>query len=107
MKINELDHDLTPDTLRNLNVQICECVNAPPDEQVSSGFQRLNALIAERDELIHSILASPDHEFVREFAAREQVVNDKLKDMAHSLLIKAKDDVSHFIRSQAAVKKYK
>ncbi len=107
MNSDELDHDLTPDTLHNINVQICECVNAPPDEQISSGFQRLNTLIAERDELIHSILASSDQTFVREFAAQEQIVNEKLKDMAHSLLTKAKDDVSHFIRSQAAVKKYK
>ena len=66
-----------------------------------------NALITERDVLIQGILASEDTEFVKKFAELELVVNNELKGMAQSLLKSAKDDVSRFIRSQAAIKKYK
>lgn len=104
MSENYLNHELTPDNLRALNAKICECI-AKPDEP--SGFELFNALITERDVLIQSILASEDTEFVKKFAELELVVNNELKGMAQSLLKSAKDDVSRFIRSQAAIKKYK
>lgn len=104
MTEKNLNHALTPDDLRALNAKICECLAKPDDP---SGFERFNALITERDTLIQTILTSDDTEFVKKFAELELVVNNELKGMAQSLLKSAKDDVSHFIRSQAAIKKYK
>lgn len=105
MNLNDLNHDLTPDDLRVINASIVDAL-AKPDEP-SSGFAALFALIVQRDELVQHILNTSDSTFARDFAAKELVVNDKLKEVAQTLLKSAKDDASHFIRSQAAIKKYK
>ncbi|WP_296044893.1 hypothetical protein [uncultured Alteromonas sp.] len=104
MNLNELNHELTPDALSDVNSQIIDSLK--PEEQ-SSGFTLFYALIVQRDELVQHILADSDPAFARSFAEKELVVNDKLKEVAQTLLKSAKDDASHFIRSQAAIKKYK
>lgn len=103
MNTNQLNHALTPDDLRALNQQISECLLADSPDK----YQQFNALINERDQLIHSILAQLDNAAAKQFAQQEMVVNDNLKNMAQTLLKSAKDDVSQFIRSQTAIKKYK
>lgn len=105
MNLNDLNHDLTPDDLRVINSSIVDAL-AKSDEP-SSGFAALYELIVQRDELVQHILNTSDSTFARDFAEKELVVNDKLKDVAQTLLKSAKDDASHFIRSQAAIKKYK
>lgn len=105
MNLDELNHDLTPNALGTLNAQIVDALPQPDDS--SSGFKTFFELIVQRDELVQQILADADSSFARAFAEKELVVNDKLKELAQTLLKSAKDDASHFIRSQAAIKKYK
>lgn len=109
MNINDLqlNHQLTPEPLRNLNTQIMKCLCEPDGEDATSGYPQLRALVVERDELIHSLQTTLDANSAREFAKLEQVANSQLLEVAQSLLESAKDDVSQFIRSQAAVNKYK
>ncbi|MFS1702328.1 hypothetical protein [Alteromonas sp. AMM-1] len=103
MNIDQLNHALTPDNLRALNQQISECLLADSPDK----YQQFNTLINERDQLILSILGQLDNATAKQFAQQEMVVNDNLKNMAQTLLKSAKDDVSQFIRSQTAIKKYK
>lgn len=103
MNIDELNHPLTPDDLRALNQQISECLLSDSPEK----YKHFSSLITQRDDIIQSVLAELDAEQARLFALNESVVNDNLKNVAQTLLKSAKDDVSQFIRSQAAIKKYK
>ena len=105
MNLNELNHDLTPDALGVLNAQIIDALPQPDD--ASSGFKTFYELIVQRDALVQQILAGAEPEFAQAFAGKELLVNDQLKELAQTLLKSAKDDASHFIRSQAAIKKYK
>lgn len=105
MNLNELNHELTPDALGALNAQIIDALPQPDD--ASSGFKTFYELIVQRDALVQQILAGAEPEFAQAFAGKELVVNNKLKELAQTLLKSAKDDASHFIRSQAAIKKYK
>lgn len=105
MNLNDLNHELTPDALGTINTKIVDALSQPDDS--SSGFKPFFELIVERDELVQQILADGDPSFVRAFAEKELPVNDKLKKLAQTLLKSAKDDASRFIRSQAAIKKYK
>lgn len=103
MNIDDLNHTLTPDNLRALNQQISECLlSDSPDK-----YNHFNLLITQRDDIIQSVLTELDTEQARLFAQNESVINDNLKNVAQTLLKSAKDDVSQFIRSQAAIKKYK
>lgn len=105
MKLNELNHEHTPSALGAINAQIVDALQQP--DEPSSGFATFHKLIVQRDDLVQQILADADKVFARSFAEKELVVNDKLKELAQTLLKSAKDDASHFVRSQAAIKKYK
>lgn len=105
MNLNELNHSETPDALRVVNQQIVDCLATPDDSE--SGFKSFFALVKQRDQIVQDILSQSDSTSARSFAEKELIVNDKLKEVAQTLLKSAKDDVSHFIRSQAAIKKYK
>ena len=105
MNIDELNHNLTPDALRAVNQDIIACLERP-DEQ-SPGFAVFYELIQQRDTLVQQFLQQSSPEQAKAFAAKELLVNDRLKDVAQTLLKSAKADASHFIRSQAAIKKYK
>ncbi len=104
MNIDEINHSLTPTALQQINEKIVALLSADDeDDRVS----KLNQLIDERDTLIQNHLNSLPTEKAKEFAKQEIVVNDKLKEIIQLLLSAAKDDISHFIRSRSAVKKYK
>ena len=100
----ELTHSLTPQALAKINDDILQCLVEVSDE---TRYQKLYALIEQRDEVIQSHLQSLDSDSARSFAEQEVSVNNKLKEMAQTLLKSAKDDVSQFLRSQKAVKKYR
>lgn len=104
MKENDLTHELTPQTLRELNTRLVASL-ASEDEE--SRYQLLNDLVEERDNFIRQYLASLDSADAEKFAKMELSVNDKLKQLAQTLLASAKKDMSHFVRSQSAIKKYK
>lgn len=98
----ELDHSLTPPQLSDINRDIASSFSSgTPD------YQNLNLLLAKRDECIQRHLASLDEPDRKRFAKAEIETNEKLKSMARDLLGNAKDEVTHFVRSQAAVKKYR
>lgn len=103
MKKEALNHPLTPVALRKINDEIT--VQLAPSSDLD--LPELNRILAERDDIVKAHLETLSDEDKRAFARAEIPVNDKLKELAQSLLQSAKDDVSKFIQSQAAVKKYK
>ncbi|QJR81823.1 hypothetical protein CA267_014180 [Alteromonas pelagimontana] len=105
MKLFELTHTETPDELNQINQQLVELLSADMEEM--DRYQQLNSLIQSRDTFIRSYLPQLSEENKKLFAKKELAVNNSLKEMAQRLLKSAKDDISHFIRSQAATKKYK
>ncbi|WP_414830112.1 hypothetical protein [Alteromonas sp. H39] len=103
MKPEQLNHSYTPTALREINHKIAALCDNPSATDVES----LNALLKIRDELIVSHLESLSPEDKKIFATKEIRVNDIMKEVAQTLLKSAKDDASHFVRSQVAIKKYK
>lgn len=103
MKKEELNHSLTPVALRKINDELT--VHLAPSSELD--LPELNRILAERDAIVKAHLETLNDDDRRAFASAEIAINDKLKELAQSLLQSAKDDVSNFIRSQAAVKKYK
>ncbi|MBU3022170.1 hypothetical protein [Aestuariibacter sp. A3R04] len=100
----ELNHSLTPPALADINAKILQCL-AGEDEETR--YQSLLKLIQARDDIIQSHLLTLDKNSARSFAEQEVSVNNKLSEVAQTLLKSAKDDVSHFLRSQKAAKKYR
>ncbi|MBU2977938.1 hypothetical protein [Alteromonas sp. C1M14] len=100
----ELNHSLTPQALAEINQRILQCL---ADEDEASRYQTLLSLIQQRDAFIQSHLASLTGEDAKSFAQQEVSVNNKLLEVAQTLLKSAKDDVSQFLQSQKAVKHYR
>ncbi|CAD5285981.1 conserved hypothetical protein [Alteromonas sp. 38] len=103
MNKNDLDHSQTPIALREINEQIA----AQFESSSESDFSELKALLVRRDSVIKEHLETLAPENKQEFANLELDVNNRLKEMAQSLLEEAKDDITRFVRSRSAVKKYK
>lgn len=104
MNENELNHDLTPPALRDIHNEIVALLSSDADE---NRYAQLNSLITQRDDAIHAYLAELDKTQAHDFAEKEIPVNEKLKEVAQTLLSSAKKDMRHFVRSQSAIKKYK
>jgi len=100
---NDLNHPQTPIALREINEQIA----AQFENSSESNFFELKTLITQRDSAIKIHLDSLAPTEKQEFANLELDVNNRLKEMAQSLLEDAKDDITRFVRSRSAVKKYK
>ena len=108
MKENDFNHEKTPAVLREINEKLVALFEEPEgDIEASSNYEQLKALLAIRDVTIKQHLDSLQSEEKQQFAKLELDVNNTLIELAQRLLIKAKDDITHFIRSQSAVKKYK
>ncbi|GEA11651.1 hypothetical protein [Alteromonas sp. KUL49] len=103
MNLDELNHPYTPKVLGKINQRIVELLQSPPDIDVPA----LNALLQERDEVIKAHMDALDEDALRAFASSEIKVNDNLTKQAEGWLASAKNDVTQFVRSQVAIKKYK
>lgn len=103
MNENDLNHPLTPSSLEQVNAQILSVLTGESEKWFESFFQ----LIEKRDSVIREHLKHLDEPTRKAFAEAELVVNKHLADVAKKLLDSAKDDMSQFVRSQAAIKKYK
>jgi len=102
----QFSHPLTPAELGELNEQLATLlVNTDIEEE--QRFQLFLQLVRQRDSLIQQHLGALDTEPRKQFAAAELTVNNQLNELAQSLLHSAKNDISHFIKSQSAIKKYK
>jgi hypothetical protein len=104
VKITDLNHQYTPQELKEINEKIVKFL-VLIDENVDT--ERLFSLINEREVFIQSYLQSLSPPLQQNFASLELQVNNKLLEVAQSLLVTATKDFSGFKRSQAAVKKYK
>ena len=104
MNDNELNHDLTPAALRDIHNELVVLLSA---EEQETRYSALNELIVRRDEFIQSHLSSLSKSEAKAFAEKELTVNERLKELAQTLLSSAKSDMRHFVRSQSAIKKYK
>ncbi|MEW9797588.1 hypothetical protein [Alteromonas sp. CYL-A6] len=103
MNENDLNHSYTPPALAQLNEQLLQVLS----DNAEDWYSVFNDIIKQRDALIQAHLLSLDEAARKAFADAEYKVNEKLIDVARKLLDSAKDDMSHFVRSQAAIKKYK
>lgn len=103
MTLDDLTHSYTPKELDNVNQSIIELLKTQPDIDISV----LNTLLHERDSVIKAYLETLDDVSKREFANAEIVVNELLSDTAKQWLSEAKNDITRFVRSQVAIKKYK
>ena len=106
---NEFNHKKTPTALREVNERLLTIFEEGENDDVesSSNYKQLSALLTIRDATIKQHLDSLQSEEKQQFAKLELDVNNTLIELAQRLLTKAKDDITHFVRSQSAVKKYK
>ncbi|QPG04962.1 hypothetical protein IT774_12465 [Salinimonas marina] len=102
----QLNHNHTPTALAHLNEKL-EALLADSEVEDEVRFERMLQLVRQRDSLISQHLSSLDESSRRQFAQNELSVNNQLNELAQSLLNSAKNDISHFIKSQSAIKKYK
>lgn len=70
-------------------------------------FAEFSQIVTERDTFIREHLESLNDEERKQFAQEELKVNERIAEVARKLLDSAKGDVTQFVRSQAAIKKYK
>ena len=70
-------------------------------------YAELRSLLAQRDSIVKAHLDSLFGEEKKKFAKLELEVNNTLKNVVQSLLETSKEDIIQFVRSKAAVKKYK
>ncbi len=103
MNLDELNHSFTPELLGNINQRIVELFKTLPDKDIPT----LNTLLQERDNVIKAHMETLNEASLKEFANAELEVNKKLTELAQQWLEAAKDDVTRFVRSQVAIKKYK
>lgn len=103
MNINDFTHTLTPESLNQLNQELLALLESENEQR----FQQLSDLIEQRDALIRAHLASLDDETRKAFARNELTVNKAIIKLAQNLLDSAKNEVAQFLRSRAAIKKYK
>lgn len=104
MTDNELNHSKTPPELRAINNELIATLAAEEHDDVES---TLLDIISRRDNVVQQYLASLLPDDAREFAQHEVPINDKLLKLVQTLLSSAKDDMTHFVRSRTAIKKYK
>lgn len=105
MKVQDLNHSLTPKALQDLNESIAAQLHL--DQEKASDYAELKALLAERDRLIKDHLSTLADNEKKRFAENELRVNRALEKLAQSLLESSKEDIIQFVRGKAAVKKYK
>ena len=105
MKLQDLNHSLTPTALQNLNESIAAQLLL--DQEKTSDYAMLRTLLAERDRLIKDHLNSLSVSEKRQFSEKELVVNRLLEELAFKLLESSKEEIIQFVRGKAAVKKYK
>ena len=67
----------------------------------------IRELITQRDVLVQEFLQTAPKDVVRSFAEQELQTNQKIVEMVQILLDTAKDEVTLFVRSRSAIKKYK
>ena len=103
MNENDLNHTYTPAPLADINAKLL-AVFSDGSEQWFTSFSQL---ITQRDAIIREHLAALDEDDRKVFADAELKVNERITEVAQKLLDSAKGDVTHFVRSQAAIKKYK
>ncbi|GGW73474.1 hypothetical protein [Alteromonas halophila] len=104
MTNNELNHNKTPPELRAVNDELIAALSAEEPDNIEA---TLLDIVSRRDAIVQQHLASLSTDDAREFAHNEVPINDKLLELVQTLLDSAKDDITHFMRSRAAVKKYK
>ncbi len=104
MSTPNFNHSQTPENLRQLNQQLSEVIQSDDDSEQK--YQAFQLLIRNRDQLIREHLSQLSDSQKKVFAESELTVNKQLNELAQSLLKSAKDDISRFLRSRAAIKKY-
>ena len=103
MNNNNFNHSLTPAVLKELNDKIVvQLENEDPAD-----YAELRSLLAQRDSIVKAHLDSLPDDEKKKFAKLELEVNNDLKNVVQSLLETSKEDIIQFVRSKAAVKKYK
>lgn len=105
MKLDQLNHKYTPKALGDINQRIATHLSEHTFSE--SNFTELLKLLEMRDKVIQRHLLTIEGTNLESFVSAELRVNSDLQELAQNLLDLAKDDVSKFIRSQSAIKKYK
>lgn len=103
MNNRNFNHSHTPAVLKELNDKIV--VQLEIEEPAD--YAELRSLLAQRDSIVKAHLDSLFGEEKKKFAKLELEVNNTLKNVVQSLLETSKEDIIQFVRSKAAVKKYK
>lgn len=101
MKKLNLDHELTPIPLKELNAQIVELFSDPSFDE----FELLT-LIQNRDILINEHLNSCESKTQKAFASAELEVNGLLVAYVKNLSKASLKQISDLVRGRKAVKKY-
>lgn len=103
-----LEHDFTPSELSKINAQIIQLLNTESFD-IELDSERLLQLVTLRDEFILSYLEqlSEQAELKQSFVQAEVPVNQALLLTCQALLKNTKNQLTHLMKSQKAIKKYK
>lgn len=104
MTKNELNHNLTPHALRAINEDLVVALSTDDPQNIEEDILKL---VNDRDDAVQRHLATLSPDDARAFAENELPINEKLLNLVQTLLNSAKDDMTQFVRSQSAIKKYK
>lgn len=104
MTENELNHNLTPHDLRAINDELVVALRTEDPQDIEDLILQL---VNKRDDAVQRHLALLPPDDARAFAQNELPINEKLLNLVQTLLDSAKDDMTQFVRSQSAIKKYK
>ena len=98
----ELNHELTPERLSEINESICVLLAAKELDD-----KNLRLKVTQRDEFIQAHLQSLSTDERKAFANAELSVNNRLQATIKNLFTDSLSELSGLVRSMKAVKKYK
>ena len=98
----ELNHELTPERLSEINESICVLLAAKELDD-----KNLRLKVTQRDEFIQAHLQSLSTDERKAFANAELSVNNRLQATIKNLFTDSLSELSGLVRGMKAVKKYK
>ena len=97
-----LNHQYTPPSLEEINLQIEQLLSCPELDEA-----QLLQVITQREEVVKNVLRELESDELKRFASAELDNNQRLTDVTKKLLSESLGQLSSLIRGRKAVEKYK
>lgn len=98
---NPFNHEYTPPELANINLELSKSLAQTPLDEA-----HLQNIVAQRANLVETLLSNLDEQQKRHFAALELKTNDAILALVNEQKNHAKNALSKVSKSSKAIKKY-